>query len=133
MALPRPCRVLVVDDHPDAAESLARLIQVVGHEARALTDATLVEIAVAEFRPHILMLDIAMPPIDGWTLARELRLRHAPEDLKIVAITGYDGADDYVRSRKAGFDAHVAKPIDARLIEKILEQCFAEDMRLPPR
>ena len=125
MALPRPCRVLVVDDHPDAAESLARLIQGVGHEACSLTDATLVERVVAEFRPHILMLDIAMPPIDGWTLASALRRRYAPEDLKIVAITGFDGADAHVKSRKAGFDAHVAKPIDGALIEKILEQCYA--------
>lgn len=125
MTLPRPCRVLVVDDHPDAAESLARLIEVVGHEARALTDATLVGRAVAQFRPHILMLDIAMPPVDGWTLARTLRQRYAPEVLKMIAITGLDGAEAHVNSRKAGFDAHVAKPIDARLIEKILEQCYA--------
>jgi CheY-like chemotaxis protein len=125
MPLPNPCRVLVVDDHPDSAESLARLIQTFGHEARFLTNAALVEDVVAAFKPHVLLLDIAMPRIDGWTLARTLRQAYTSDALKIVAITAFDAADAHISSRKSGFDAHVAKPIDDRLLEKILEQCFS--------
>jgi CheY-like chemotaxis protein len=132
MPIPNPCRVLVADDHPDAAESLARLIEVLGHEARFLTDPTLVQGVIAEFRPHVVLLDIAMPHIDGWTLARRIRERYAPEELKLVAVTAFDTGDAHVNSRKAGFDAHVAKPIDGRLVQKILEQCFADAGRLPP-
>jgi CheY-like chemotaxis protein len=131
MALPKPCRVLVVDDHPDSAESLARLLQLAGHEAQFLTDAAVVEDAIQKFKPHVLLLDIAMPRIDGWTLARTLRQHYTPDDLKIVALTGFDTADAHVTSRKAGFDAHVAKPFDSALVEKIVEQCFADAVRLP--
>jgi two-component system OmpR family response regulator len=130
--VPISCRVLVVDDHPDSAESLARVIEMLGHEARFLTNATQVEGLVADFKPHVLLLDIAMPRIDGWSLARELRKQYPPEALKIVAVTAFDAADAHISSRKAGFDAHVAKPIDEALLQKILEQCFTGGLRLPP-
>jgi CheY-like chemotaxis protein len=130
--IPISCRVLVVDDHPDSAESLAKVIEMLGHEARFLTNATQVEGLVADFKPHVLLLDIAMPRIDGWTLARELRKQYSPEALKIVAVTAFDAADAHITSRKAGFDAHVAKPIDDTLLQKILEQCFSDALRLPP-
>jgi CheY-like chemotaxis protein len=130
--LPTPCRVLVVDDHPDSAESLAKVIEMLGHEARFLTNATFVEGTVADFKPHVLLLDIAMPRIDGWTLARTLRKQYPPEVLKMVAVTAFDAADAHITSRKAGFDAHVAKPFDESLIRNILEQCFTDGLRLPP-
>jgi CheY-like chemotaxis protein len=132
MPLPTPCRVLVVDDHPDSAESLAKVLEMHGHEARFLTNAILVEGLVADFKPHVLLLDIAMPRIDGWTLARTLRKHYPPETLKIVAVTAFDASDAHITSRKAGFDAHVAKPIDEELLQKILEQCFSDALRLPP-
>jgi CheY-like chemotaxis protein len=130
-AIPTPCRILIVDDHTDAAESLARLIELVGHQALAVTDGSLVLGLIERFRPHLLLLDIAMPGMDGWTLGRAIRERHPPDELKMVAVTAFASPDAHVTSRKAGFDAHMVKPLDVRMLEKILEQCFADPMRLP--
>ena len=132
MPLPTPCRVLVVDDHPDTAETFAEIIKGMGHEARAVLDPQLVSGAIAEFNPHVVFLDIGMPGLDGWTLARQLRKTYPVGTLKLVALTAYAMADDHARSRAAGFDAHVAKPVDPDLLASILEQCFAETVRIPP-
>jgi two-component system CheB/CheR fusion protein len=132
MPLPTPCRILVVDDHPDSAESLARVIQSLGYEAEFLTDPLLVEAVLERFKPHVLLLDIAMPAIDGWTLARTLRQRFTSDALKMVAVSAFGTAKDHITSRKAGFDAHIAKPIDPDLVEVMLNQCFTDTTRQPP-
>lgn len=131
MPLPKPCRVLVVDDHPDTAETFAQIISQMGHEAKALRDPHAVAGTISAFHPHIVFLDIAMPGLDGWTLARQLRMTYPAETLKLVAVTAYAMSQDYARSREAGFDAHVAKPVDIDLLNSILEQCFADTLRVP--
>jgi len=132
MPLPVPCRVLIVDDHPDTAESLARLIGMHGHEARFLTNPRAAQELIKSFQPHVVLLDIAMPIMDGWTLGR--RIRHDPESehVKLVAVTAFGEPADHVKSREAGFDAHVQKPMDPALVDAMLEQCFADPTRLPP-
>jgi CheY-like chemotaxis protein len=132
MPLPTPCRVLVVDDHPDTAETFTAIIKSLGHEAQAIMDPHLVPGAIAKFNPHVVFLDIGMPGLDGWTLARRLRETYPAGTIKLVALTAYAMADDRVRSREAGFDAHVAKPVDPDLLASILEQSFAETVRIPP-
>jgi CheY-like chemotaxis protein len=98
---------LVVDDNQDAAESLARLLGTMGCEAVHFTDPRDALARALELKPHVAFLDIGMPHINGYELARQLRIRFPSASLKIVAITGYGGPEDRKASRHAGFDAHV--------------------------
>jgi CheY-like chemotaxis protein len=104
----------------------------VGHTAEFLTDPLLVSGTIERFKPHLLLLDIAMPGLDGWTIARTLREQHPPDALKLVAVTAYAAEGDRSKSRRAGFDAHVAKPIDPELIAHIIAQCFSHPLRISP-
>ena len=119
-------RIVSVDDQEDAAESLSNLLVVMGHHAVPVTDPRKVEATVETFRPHIVFLDIGMPEINGWELARRLRARFQPEALRLVAMTGYGEFAAHVASRQAGFDAHLTKPADIPLLESILRQFFPD-------
>lgn len=111
---------LVVDDNQDAAQSLAQVLELLGCAASYLTDPRDVLQETLRLKPHIAFLDIGMPHLSGYQLARDLRRHFPPEQLKIVAITAYGGPDDRVASRQAGFDAHVQKPADPELVRSIL-------------
>ncbi|HVK18978.1 MAG TPA: response regulator [Fimbriiglobus sp.] len=102
------CRVLCVDDNRDAASSLAYLLGVVGYEARACFDGPSALAEAAEFRPHVCMLDINMPEMDGYELAR--RLRGLLGQPLLVAVTAVTGADFERRATEAGFDRWFTKP-----------------------
>jgi CheY-like chemotaxis protein len=112
---------VVVDDNLDTAESFARLLTALGCQATFVTDprATIAEIQRA--RPDIVFLDIGMPIIDGYQVADALRRLYDSEALKIVAVTGYGTREDRFRARKAGFDAHVTKPVDPAIVDSILK------------
>jgi CheY-like chemotaxis protein len=97
------------------------LIQL-GHQAQFLTDPR-VALDVAEaFRPSIVFLDINMPDINGWDLARALRTRYGHDRLRIVAITGYGSEEDVRQSRAAGFDAYITKPVSLELIQEVVSE-----------
>jgi signal transduction histidine kinase len=113
-------RVLLVDDNADAAESMALLLQLSGHETRVVTESTKVIAACAEFEPHVVILDIGLPVIDGYQLARELRRRQGSRDLTLIAITGYGQTRDRERSREAGFDHHFVKPVNPETLESAI-------------
>jgi CheY-like chemotaxis protein len=120
------CRVLVVDDDQDTARSFAYLLVGVGHEATFLTDPHEVPAAVARVNPHIIFLDINMPGLNGWEVAKMIRKQHRQDEgLRLVAITGHADETAPVKSRKAGFDAHVLKPVSVDLVEAIIRQFFA--------
>ena len=119
MAGPRKNCAVVVDDHHDTAESLARLLVLMGCQATFITDARDVLAEVIAKKPHIVFLDIQMPVIDGYELAGRIRESLSQEETKLVALTGQ--STDHARSRKAGFDAHVMKPADPALVESILK------------
>jgi CheY-like chemotaxis protein len=112
-------RVLVVDDNVDAAAMLDMLLRSLGHETRiAHEGATALRIA-EEFHPDIVLLDIGMPGIDGYEVARRLRtLKSRP--MRIVAVTGWGQEADRERSREAGFDLHLVKPVDAHELARAL-------------
>ncbi len=118
------CRVLVVDDDADTAQTFAYLLAGMGHEARHLTDPAKVLRTVARFKPQLVFLDIGMPGTNGWELAAALRKRYSYDDLRLVALTAYGAEADRVRSRQAGFDAHILKPVSMDLLESIIEQLF---------
>ena len=115
-------RILVVDDSHDAAYSFTVLLQDLGHKVEYTTKPLEAMDIARKLRPQIAFLDIGMPVLNGWELGKALREEFGYEAIRIVAITAY-GAQDYrERSRVAGFDAHVTKPVDMRLVEIILEQ-----------
>lgn len=124
--VPTPCRILIVDDHVDSAESLARLLKAQGHESMYLTTPEPVEDVMRSFSPHVVLLDIAMPVLDGWSLARKIRSERDFDQVKLVAVTAFAHAEAYASSRKAGFDAHLAKPVDLDALSAMLEQCFLD-------
>lgn len=111
---------LVVDDNADVAESFARLLLALGCEAAYVTDPHKALKEAERLKPHIAFLDIGMPEIDGYRLAHLLR-RQFGEELKVVAVTAYASAQDRRAARRAGFDAHVSKPIDIAVVESIIK------------
>jgi PAS domain S-box-containing protein len=116
----RPRTVLVVDDNVDAAESLAMLLRVDGHEVRTAYDGpTALETARA-FRPEVAFIDIGLPGIDGCEVARRLRGPAGAGGALLVALTGYGQEEDRRKSLEAGFDAHLVKPADPAALAKLL-------------
>src|SRR5262249_53291987 len=113
-------RVLIVDDNEDAAESLAMLIEVLGGQARIALNGLAGLQAVTEFRPDLVLLDIGMPGIDGYETCRRIRLDPFGRDVLIVALTGWGQEQDKRRAIDAGFDAHLTKPADPAVLERIL-------------
>ena len=118
-ALPR--RILVVDDNVDAATTLDVLLRSLGHETRVAHEGmTALEIA-REFRPQVILLDIGMPGLDGYEVARRLRAMNHGRTFRIVAITGWGQEADRLRSKEAGFDLHLVKPVDPGVLVSVLE------------
>jgi two-component system CheB/CheR fusion protein len=104
--------VLVVDDNRDAADTLALILELTGHAVRTAADGPAGLRAAAEFRPDVVLLDIGMPGMDGYEVARRLRADLAVDGALLVALTGYGTEADRRRSAAAGCDAHLVKPVD---------------------
>ena len=105
-------RILVVEDNLDAAESLATLIELMGHEVRSVHDGASALETAAAFRPDVVLLDIGLPDIDGYEVAPRLRQQPGLERIALAALTGWGQEEDRLRARTAGFDHHFVKPID---------------------
>ncbi|MDB5351017.1 MAG: luxQ 8, partial [Planctomycetota bacterium] len=105
-------RVLVVDDNVDTARGMARLLKLLGHEVLAIHDGRAAVEAARAFRPGFVLLDIGLPGLDGYEVARGLRQDERSRDAVIIAVSGYGQEDDRRRSRAAGFDHHLVKPVD---------------------
>jgi signal transduction histidine kinase len=113
-------RVLVVDDNRDGAESLAMLLRLWGHEVRVAYDGpSALRLAEAE-RPEVVLLDIGLPGMDGYQVARRLRERSGGARQLLVALTGYGQGEDRRRSQQAGFDHHLVKPLDPDELQRLL-------------
>jgi CheY-like chemotaxis protein len=114
-------RILVVDDDVDSAEALAELLRDYGHEV-ATAHAGMPAIDQARLhRPEIVLLDICMPEMDGYEVAKRLRDEIGLSDALIVALTGYGEDRDRHLARTAGFDQHVTKPVDTAKLEELLK------------
>jgi two-component system CheB/CheR fusion protein len=119
--------VLVVDDNTDAAESLAMLLGISGHEVRVVhTGPDALEVA-EDFRPEVVLLDIGLPGLDGYGVARRLRERPATRDVLLIAVSGYGQEEDRRRSREAGFNYHLIKPVDFSDLQQLIPA-----LRTPP-
>lgn len=115
-------RVLVADDNPDALESLALLLEVCGHEVRKASDGAETLQAVAAWRPDLALLDIGMPVLDGYEVARRIRTESWGAELFLVAVSGWGQSEDRQRATEAGFDLHFRKPIGLPILEDILQR-----------
>jgi CheY-like chemotaxis protein len=115
-----PRHVLVVDDDPKVADTLARWLRNAGHRVEIASDGASAIAEVVRSRPEIVLLDIAMPKIDGYEVARRLRALPALHSCVLVALTGMAEPDDVARAKHAGFDHHMAKPPDLRRLEALL-------------
>src|SRR5947207_2742364 len=113
--------VLVVDDNRDAVESLATVVRLNGHEVHCAHDGEEAVALERKHNPDIVLLDIGLPKIDGYEVARRIRARRGSNSVKIVAITGWGQEEDVRRSQEAGFDAHVTKPIDYPVLLELLK------------
>ena len=115
-----PRRILVVDDNHDAAASLALFLESLGHETCVAHDGERALNMAIRFRPDMVLLDIGMPGVDGYELARRLRALPQPVPLHIVAVTGYGRDIDRQQSREAGVDEHLVKPVSENELARVL-------------
>jgi PAS domain S-box-containing protein len=115
-------RILVVDDNVDAAESLAMLLRLEGHDVRVAHDGPAALAAVEADPPDIVFLDIGMPVMNGYDVAMLLRQRPGLEHLQLVAMTGWGQEEDRRRSQEAGFNHHLVKPADPEALHQLLAQ-----------
>ncbi|MBC8118989.1 MAG: PAS domain-containing protein [Burkholderiaceae bacterium] len=119
-------RILVVDDNVDAADTLAELLRASGHGVQTEYDGVAAVDAARSHRPDVVLLDIGLPKLNGYDAARQIRLHGARTML--VAVTGWGQDEDRRRSREAGFDHHLVKPVDPLMLERILASvCSRED------
>jgi CheY-like chemotaxis protein len=108
----RSLRVLVVDDNPDAADSMALVLRQAGHEARVAWNGEDALVAALESRPDVVLLDLGMPCMNGFETARRLRETQDGRPPVLVAVTGWGTEEDRQRTQAAGFAHHLVKPVD---------------------
>jgi PAS domain S-box-containing protein len=122
-ARPRSARrVLIVEDNSDAREMLKTVLELGGHVVELAEDGPSGLAKLQTFRPDVALIDVGLPGIDGYTLARRAREQPQTRDIRLVALTGYGQADDRERARAAGFDQHVTKPVDPLTLEQLVSQ-----------
>ena len=116
----KPRRVLVVDDNEDSAASLALLLRMDGHTVQIASDGEGAVEAVSSFRPNTVLLDIGLPGMNGLEACRAIRSQAGGDAIQIAALTGWGQEEDRRRSREAGFDAHLVKPVERSTLAKLL-------------
>ena len=116
-----PLRTLIVDDNRDAADSLGMLLRTTGHEIRTAYDGLEALQVASEFRPEVVLLDIGLPKIDGHEVAQRLRREPWGRRMCLIAVTGWSDESDRARSRAAGFDHHLVKPLDTGHLARLLD------------
>jgi CheY-like chemotaxis protein len=113
-------RVLVVDDNRDAAASLGMLLKYLGTDVQIAGDGAAALSAIESYRPDVVLLDIGMPVMDGFEVARRIRENRSNDHVVLVALTGWGQAEDRNRTRAAGFNHHLVKPADITTIQTLL-------------
>jgi CheY-like chemotaxis protein len=113
-------RILVVDDNRDGADSLALMLGIMGHDTRTAYDGLEAVAAAAEFRPAVVLLDLGLPRLNGYEACRRIRSQPGGEGVVLIAQTGWGQDEDKARSKEAGFNFHIVKPVDPSALEKLL-------------
>ena len=114
-------RVLLIDDNLDAAESLAQLLALSGHDARTASDGLHGIRLAQDFQPEVVFCDLGLPGMSGYEVAKELRALPFGREMVLAALTGFGQPSDREKTARAGFDAHLVKPVDPAVIESFLD------------
>jgi CheY-like chemotaxis protein len=117
--------VLIVDDNQDALQLLAEALQLKGYETIAAEDAASALAVAQKHKPAVALLDIGLPVMNGYELARRLRALPGLEAIKLAALTGYGQPADKVRAIEAGFDEHLVKPISIEAVQSVVSRLLA--------
>ena len=124
-ASPRPRRVLIVEDNQDAQDALHCLLEIWGHEVMVAGDgATGIRSALAH-RPDIALVDLGLPIVDGYEVARQIRLALGSASPLLIALTGYGAPEQRARALSAGFDLHIVKPVEPDRLSTLLDEYAA--------
>ena len=115
----------MVDDNRDSADSLAMLCELSGHEVHTAYDGLEAVKAAAQFQPDVILLDIGLPGLNGYEVARRIRCQSRDKEMMLVALTGWGQEEDRDRTKEAGFDAHLVKPVDFDVLTKLLAKSGA--------
>jgi CheY-like chemotaxis protein len=113
-------RVLVVDDNKDTTDGLTRLLLRAGYDVQAAYDGPSALAMAADFHPEIVLLDLGLPIMDGFQVVQALRLTEEGKKLRLIALSGYGQDEDQRRSREAGFDLHLVKPVEFSELRKAM-------------
>jgi two-component system CheB/CheR fusion protein len=113
-------RVLIIEDNKDSAESLRMMLAMLGHDVRVAHSGPEGVLAAQEWRPVVVLCDIGLPGLDGYGVARELRRNPGTSRARLLAVTGYGSEEDRRRTRQAGFDLHLVKPVDPAELLRVL-------------
>jgi CheY-like chemotaxis protein len=118
-----PQRILVVEDNINSAEMLVALLQIDGHEVQVAHEGPIAVELARVFRPGVVLLDIGLPKMDGFEVARQLRSFPETREATLIAVSGYGQAADRQHSKDAGFDHHLVKPVDRKTLTSLLASC----------
>ena len=116
-------KVLIVDDNEDLVEMLSAIVTDLGHEVRKALDGGSALDAALSYHPDLVLLDLGLPVLSGIEVARELRRRPETANVCLVAITGWGAPEDRARTRDAGFNHHLTKPVDPEQLIQVIAQC----------
>jgi CheY-like chemotaxis protein len=122
MVRSEPLRVLVIEDYPDTADMLAKWVELAGHSARICHTGVQALYTAPEYRPDLILLDIGLPDMYGWDLARSFRKEPGLSQTRIIAVTAYNDQEDQIRSKRVGIHDHLGKPVPHAEIERLLAQ-----------
>ena len=115
-------RILIVDDNRDAADTMAVMLETMGHETRTVYDGRGGLKLAADYRPDVVLLDIGLPEINGYEVARQIREQPWGKEIVLIALTGWGKEEDKRRAADAGFDYHLTKPADVGRLETLIAQ-----------
>ena len=118
--------ILIVEDHPDLAYLFALWVKLTGHAVQTCQTGFQALQAVRDFRPIAVLLDLGLPGMDGWQVAERIRRNREIEQPKLVAISAFREAEDLDRSKRAGIDLHLPKPIDLRTFREVMKTIAAD-------
>lgn len=114
-------RVLVVDDNKDSAQTLGMMLKIMGNDVRTAHDGLEAIETASDYRPHVILLDLGMPKLNGYDVCRRIREQEWGADMLIIALTGWGQAEDRQRTKEAGFDHHLVKPVDVAKLNELLD------------
>jgi signal transduction histidine kinase/DNA-binding response OmpR family regulator len=123
------CRILVADDNRDAAESMSMLLRMMGNEVRTVHDGVQAVEEASAFRPDVVLLDIGMPRLNGYDVARAIRDQRWGAGMVLVALTGWGQDDDKRRADEAGFDQHFTKPVNPAALERLITGLHGDNLQ----